>query len=207
MNAESARDRMVDRLQRDGTIQRPETAAAMRAVARHEFLPDRSVRRAYADRPLRIGNGQTVSAPHMVARIADLLAVEPGDRVLEIGTGCGYHAAVTAHLVGSDGRVVSVEYHERLARAARDRLAELPVDVHVGDGHDGWPSAAPYDAAYLTCAASSLPDAIRDQTPDGPVVAPVGRDQQRLVVVRPTDDGRTRSTHGRVRFVPMLGGT
>ena len=230
MDAETARHRMVDRLERAGRIERPATARAMRAVPRHLFLPDYSVTRAYEDRPLRIGANQTVSAPHIVARITDLLGVSPGDRVLEIGTGCGYHAAVTGTLVrggrtdtsgrtdGSDesdrtdendGAVVSVEYHERLAEQARERLARLdvPVRVRVGDGHEGWPAGAPYDAAYLTCAAETLPAPVLEQVREGgPVVAPVGRRDQRLVRVRRTDDGLRRETHGRVRFVPMLGG-
>ena len=207
MDPATARKRMVDRLQRADRIERPATADALRAVPRHEFLPNHAVARAYEDRPLRIGDGQTVSAPHMVARITDLIAPTAGDRVLEIGTGCGYHAAVTSELVGEEGAVVSVEYHESLARRARERLARLgyPVGVRVGDGHDGWPPEAPYDACYLTCAAASVPDALREQVA-GPIVAPVGRGRQTLVRLTPTADGWERESHGGVRFVPMVGG-
>ena len=207
MDPASARERMVARLEQAGRIERPETAAAMRAVPRHLFVPNQPPSVAYRDQPLRIGSQQTISAPHMVARMTDLLAPEPGDRVLEIGTGCGYHAAVTANAVGENGRVVSLEYHDQLAEKARERLATLdvPVTVHTGDGHGGWPPEAPYDAAYLTCAAPAVPDAITRQVPDGPIVAPVGRRHQELVRIRRTPDGPVRESHGSVRFVPMLG--
>jgi len=206
----TAREEMVDRLERTGHVERPSTAAALRAVPRHEFVPAGRRRRAYVDTPLPIDEGQTISAPHMVATMVDLLALDPGDEVLEVGTGCGYHAAVTAEVVGA-GNVYSVEYHAALAEAARETLADLGYgDVHVraGDGHAGWPEHAPYDAAYLTCAASDLPDAVVAQVrPGGRVVAPVGDRRQRLVLARKHDDGAVRREyHGGVRFVPMRGG-
>ncbi|RNJ27396.1 protein-L-isoaspartate(D-aspartate) O-methyltransferase [Halosegnis longus] len=179
---------------------------AVERVPRHEFVSDARASEAYADRPLPIGDDQTISAPHMVAVMCDLLAPEPGDAVLEIGTGCGYHAAVMAEL-GAD--VFSVEYHDSLADEARARLARLGYDVRVrqGDGREGWPDHAPYDAAYLTCAASEIPGAVLDQTrPGGTVVAPVGRGSQRLTAVTVGEDGeiRDRTDHGGVRFVPLL---
>lgn len=207
MDPRTAREEMVDRLQRHGRIDGAATAAALRAVPRHEFLPDASLRDAYADRPLPIGDGQTISAPHMVARMVDLLEVEAGDRALEIGTGCGYHAAVTSEVV-DQGVVYSVEYHASLAAAARERFDRLGYDVRVrhGDGHEGWPEHAPYDAAYLTCAAASVPDAVVEQVrPGGTVVAPVGTGRQELVRLHVESDGVTREHHGAVRFVSMLG--
>lgn len=205
----SARNRMVDRLQTTGRINREETAAAMRAVPRHVFVPTGQRDSAYADRPLGIGEGQTISAPHMVAMMTDLLELSGGDRVLEIGTGCGYHAAVTAEIVGAEN-VFSVEYHDSLAESARQHLADCGyagVSIRVGDGHEGWPAHAPYDRAYLTCAPASLPSTVVDQVPDGIVVAPVGEHRQELVRVR-RRAGETvdRSTHGGVRFVTMRGG-
>jgi protein-L-isoaspartate(D-aspartate) O-methyltransferase len=206
----SARDRMVDRLVEQETVERPSTAAALRTVPRHEFVSAPQRDRAYADRPLPIGEGQTVSAPHMVGVMTDLLALSAGDRVLEIGTGCGYHAAVTAEVVGDDGAVFSVEYESALAEAARDRLARLGYDVAVavGDGHDGWPDHAPYDAAYLTCAPTSVPGRVVEQVrPGGRVVAPVGHRRQELVAgTRQGDGGLDRENHGSVRFVPMRSG-
>jgi protein-L-isoaspartate(D-aspartate) O-methyltransferase len=206
---EAARERLVDRLVSEGRIDRESTARAMRAVPRHEFVPADRRGSAYADRPLPIGEGQTVSAPHMVAVMTDELALDPGDRVLEVGTGCGYHAAVTAEVVG-DGDVYSVEFEPSLAERARETLSRLGYDVAVrtGDGHEGWPGHAPYDAAYLTCAPAEVPEAVVEQVrPGGRVVAPVGEGRQRLVVLhRRADGGVDREDHGGVRFVPMRGG-
>lgn len=204
----AARAALVERLTRARDLDEA-TAAAMRAVPRHEFVPDSRQANAYADRPLPIGEGQTISAPHMVAIMTDLLDLERGEEVLEVGTGCGYHAAVTAEVVGP-GNVHSVEYHEPLAEAARERLARLGYDVGVraGDGHEGWAEHAPYDAAYLTCAAPEVPDAVVEQVrPEGRIVAPVGGRSQELVRLwKRADGGVDRETHGGVRFVSMQGG-
>jgi protein-L-isoaspartate(D-aspartate) O-methyltransferase len=210
-NLDVARNRLVDRLVERGHVERDSTERALRAVPRHEFVPEGTRRNAYEDRPLPIGNDQTISAPHMVAIMTDLLAAERGDSVLEIGTGCGYHAAVTAEVVGP-GNVYSVEYHADLARESRERLARLGYDVHVrhGDGHEGWPEHTPYDRAYLTCAPQTLPETVvRQVRSGGRVVAPEGAGVggQTLVVLTPTAHGVERETHGRVRFVPMRGGT
>ena len=205
---EAQREALVDRLAETGRFERASTIEAMRTVPRHEFVPESRRDAAYADRPLPIGADQTVSAPHMVGIMCDHLDLESGEDVLEIGTGCGYHAAVTTEIVG-DGNVYSVEYVDRLAREARVRLADLGYDVHVrvGDGHEGWPEHAPYDAAYLTCAAASIPDAIVDQLREGGrFVGPVGTVRQTLVVGERTADGLRREEHGAVRFVPMQGG-
>ena len=206
---ETERDAMVDELVRRGSIERSATEAAMRAVPRHEFVPENRRSHAYDDRPLPIGEGQTVSAPHMVAIMTDRLAPESGDRVLEIGTGCGYHAAVTAEVVGP-GNAHSVEYEESLAEAARERLDRLGYDVAVrtGDGREGWPEHAPFDGAYLACAPESVPDAVVEQVrPGGRVVAPVGNERQQLVcLTRRADGGVDCDHHGGVRFVPMRGG-
>lgn len=202
----SARNRMVDRLVSNGRITRDPTADAMRAVPRHAFVPEHQRGEAYADRPLGIGEGQTISAPHMVAKMTDLLEPEPGERILEIGTGCGYHAAVTAEIVGPEN-VYSVEYHESLAQRARETLERTGysgVTVTVGDGNDGWPAHAPYEKAYLTCAPATLPEAVIEQVPDGIVVGPEGRHRQELIRVRRQDgETRDRERHGAVRFVRM----
>ena len=204
---DAARGRMVDRLTE--RIDHPSTEAALRAVPRHAFVPENRRGSAYEDRPLPIGGGQTISAPHMVAMMLDRLALSPGERVLEIGTGCGYHAAATAAVVGAD-HVYSVEYHSGLAKRARESLADLgygAVSVRFGDGHEGWPDHAPYDAAYLTCAADSFPAAVVDQVRSGGrLLAPIGDDHQRLVYAEKTTDGIDRAEGSRVRFVPMRGG-
>jgi protein-L-isoaspartate(D-aspartate) O-methyltransferase len=209
MDEEAARDRMVDALARTGRVSDGRVLEALRSVPRHAFVPEARREEAYRDRPLPIGHDQTVSAPHMVAIMSELLAVDPGDDVLEVGTGCGYHAAVTAELV-APGTVYSVEYVPELAARSRETLADLGydgVEIRAGDGHDGWPEHAPYDAAYLTCAAAEVPDAVVEQVrPGGRVVAPVGRGRQELVVLDVGERGVERSTEGSVRFVPMRGG-
>lgn len=201
-----ARDQLVDQLARREDLDES-TLAAVRAVPRHEFVPPNRRDRAYEDRPLPIGSDQTISAPHMVAMMVDQLNLAPGEQLLEIGTGCGYHAAVTAEVVGPEN-VYSVEYHDSLARTARTKLDDLGyggVSVRVGDGHEGWADHAPYDAAYLTCAAAELPSAVVEQVrPGGRLLAPIGTANQRLVFARRRADGSLdRDACGRVRFVPM----
>lgn len=202
-----ALEAMVDRLASAGRIERDSTAKAMRAVPRHAFVPEERRSAAYQDRPLPIGQGQTISAPHMVANMVDLLALEPGERVLEIGTGCGYHAAVTAEVVGA-ANVYSIEVSPDLADEAHDRLAALgygDISIAVGDGGDGWSEKAPFDAIYLTCATPSIPETLLEQVRlGGRLLAPVGSYHQELVLVTVDTDGmRHRERHGGVRFVPM----
>ncbi|WP_224447831.1 protein-L-isoaspartate O-methyltransferase [Haloprofundus salilacus] len=221
MDFETARKRMVDRLVERDRIEREATADALRTVPRHEFVPPERQGAAYWDRPLPIGGGQTISAPHMVAIVTDLLALDPGDRVLEIGTGRGYHAAVTAETLAQierdggsdesdDAELYSVEYDPELADRARETLSEhgYDIDVRTGDGYEGWDDHAPYDRAYLTCAPESLPDRVVEQVrPGGCVVGPVGRGRQTLVRAWRREDGALdRETHGGVRFVPMRRG-
>ncbi|MXR52459.1 protein-L-isoaspartate(D-aspartate) O-methyltransferase [Halovenus sp. WSH3] len=206
MDYEQARDRLVADLVERADLSE-QTADAMRAVPRHEFVPESRRSDAYEDRPLPIGNGQTISAPHMVGVMLDLLAPDPGDRILEIGTGCGYHAAVTAEVVGPE-EVFSVEYYDDLAARARetlDRLGYGEISVRAGDGRDGWADHAPYDAAYLTCAGESFPPALVEQVrPGGVVLGPIDDGRQRLVRGVVGEDGlRDREGHGYVRFVPL----
>ncbi|MDQ2073462.1 protein-L-isoaspartate(D-aspartate) O-methyltransferase [Haloarcula sp. NS06] len=180
---------------------------AIASVPRHQFVPDDKRHDAYADRPLPIGSGQTISAPHMVAIMAELLDLSPGDRVLEVGTGCGYHAAVTAELVGPEN-VYSVEYHASLADEARETLEATGysgVSVRAGDGKQGWPEHALYDRTYLTCAAPDFPAPLVEQTRDGGILlAPVGDGQQRLIRAEKQAGGTLeKEDHGGVRFVPL----
>jgi len=183
------------------------TLSAIGSVPRHAFVPEPHRGSAYADRPLPIDHDQTVSAPHMVAMMMDLLNVDRGDRVFEVGTGCGYHAAIVAEVVGP-GNVFSAERVAELAAGARERLDRLGYDVTVVavDGREAFADEAPFDAAYLTCAApGSVPDAIVDRVrPGGRVVAPVRENgRQRLVRLTVREDGVDREDHGGVRFVPM----
>ncbi|SDR26160.1 protein-L-isoaspartate(D-aspartate) O-methyltransferase [Natronobacterium texcoconense] len=204
---ETARKRMVGTVA--SRVDDDRVLEALESVPRHEFVPSDRRGDAYADRPLPIGEGQTISAPHMVAIMADRLALEAGESVLEIGTGCGYHAAVTAELVGA-AHVYSVEYGEELAEDARKRLEETgygEVSVRVGDGRKGWAEHAPYDAAYFTCATAELPDPVVEQVrPGGRILAPIGSGFQTLVKATKRADGSLeRTEHGGVRFVRMRG--
>ncbi|WP_436907073.1 protein-L-isoaspartate(D-aspartate) O-methyltransferase [Halosimplex marinum] len=207
MDFAAARERLVERLDDRGRVDDERVREAMATVPRHEFVPEARREDAYRDTPLSIGEGQTISAPHMVAMMTDLLDLSAGDDVLEVGTGCGYHAAVTAEVVGPEG-VYSVEYHDSLAEAARERLDRLgygAVSVRAGDGKEGWAEHAPYDRAYLTCAAPEFPESVVEQVrPGGYVLAPIGRRQQTLVRARRRADGSLdREDHGGVRFVEL----
>ena len=205
MSFEAQRAELVDALTARENLD-DQTAAAMRAVPRHEFVPESRRQSAYTDTPLPIGEGQTISAPHMVALMTDLLDLSSGDRVLEIGTGCGYHAAVTAEVVGAE-YVYSVEYHDQLADSATatlERLGYGDISVRVGDGREGWTEHAPYDRAYLTCAAGEFPQAVIEQLRmGGLVLAPLGNGTQVLTKATKTADGLEREPHGYVRFVPL----
>jgi protein-L-isoaspartate(D-aspartate) O-methyltransferase len=181
---------------------------AMAKVPRHEFVPASERRNAYANRPLPIGMGQTISQPFIVALMTDLMQIRPGDKVLEIGTGSGYQAAVLAELAGT---VYSVEIVEPLAREAQQRLARLGyrnVVTRVGDGYLGWPEEAQFDAVMVTAAPREVPQALIDQLkPGGRLVVPVGGQGagQSLLVVEKQPDGRvTRRTVLAVRFVPLM---
>jgi protein-L-isoaspartate(D-aspartate) O-methyltransferase len=188
----------------------PRVLAAMAATPRHEFVPEDLRDLAYANRPLPIGYGQTISQPYVVAWMTDALALEPGDRVLEIGTGSGYQAAVLAEL---GHRVHTIEIVAPLGRAAAERLARLGYDtvvVRIGDGYFGWPEAAPFEAIIVTAAANHVPPPLVEQlAPGGRMVIPVGGpfEVQYLVVVDKDADGRvTMRQTLPVAFVPLRGG-
>jgi len=207
MTDADARDSLRDRLSRKTDVAE-RVLDAVRAVPRHEFVPEEHRDAAYEDRPLPIGDGQTVSAPHMVAVMCDRLSLREGDRTLEIGTGCGYHAAVTAELVGAEN-VFSVEYSESLAADARGNLEHAgygDVSIRIGDGRTGWSEHAPYDAAYFTCAAPEFPDPVISQVREGGrLLAPLGDHHQTLTYAEKTDDGIDRSELSPVRFVRIRG--
>ena len=196
---------MVDALD----VELASTDAALRAVPRHRFVPEGWRDFAYVDRPLPLGEGATISAPSVVASMVDHLALSSGDRVLEIGTGSGYNAAVVAEVVGP-ANIFSVEYDPELARTARERLAELgyeEVSIRVGDGREGWPEHAPYDAAYATCATREFPPAVVEQVREGGLLlVPIGIVDTQLVLAKKLRSGDLdRLDCGPVQFVPMRG--
>ncbi len=178
---------------------------AMRAVPRHEFVPPDQRRNAYRNRPLPIGGGQTISQPYIVALMTDLLDLGAGDKVLEIGTGCGYQAAVLAELAGE---VFTIEIVDSLGEAAAQTLKRLGyanIRTRIGDGYRGWPEAAPFDAIIVTAAPDHIPAALVDQLkPGGRMVIPVGTLMQDLMVVRKQPDGTALNERiVPVRFVPL----
>lgn len=179
---------------------------AMRTTPRHEFVPDSSRGDAYRDSPLPIGHGQTISQPYIVALMTQLLAPKPTDRILEIGTGSGYQAAVLAPLVKE---VFTIEIIESLADRARATLTRLGIEnVHIrtGDGYQGWPEEAPFDAIIVTCAPDHVPQPLVVQLREGGrLVIPVGAGTQELVVLRKVAGTLERESVIPVRFVPMTG--
>jgi len=185
------------------------TLDAMRRVPRHEFVPEEYRRRAYGDHPLPIGLGQTISQPYIVAYMTEMLRPTQGMKVLEVGTGSGYQAAVLA-AIGCD--VYTIEIFEALATAAADRLAGLGFHVSTrhADGHFGWPEAAPFDAVIVTAAAGFIPPALVQQLkPGGRMLIPVGSVYgiQNLILVEKGESGEIKTRNLLpVRFVPMLSG-
>ncbi|MDP2810669.1 MAG: protein-L-isoaspartate(D-aspartate) O-methyltransferase [Rhodocyclaceae bacterium] len=182
---------------------------ALRQVPRHEFVPDELQYGAYANHPLPIGHGQTISQPYIVALMTDLIHPRLDDVVLEIGTGSGYQAAILSRLVK---RVYSIEIVAELAREAGERLQRLGydnVEVRAGNGQLGWPQHAPYDAILVAAAASRIPPALIEQLkPGGTLVIPVGAQHaaQNLLVLRKTASGRVEETNVLpVAFVPLTG--
>ena len=182
---------------------------AMRQVPRHRFVPAQYERSAYADRPLPIGRGQTISQPYIVALMTELLALNPGDKILEIGTGSGYQAAVLTELTPF---VYTIEIIDVLGEQAAERLAALgyaTVGARIADGYYGWEEQAPFDGIIVTCAAGHIPPPLLAQlAPGGRMVIPVGPvyDVQYLVLVTKDESGTLRSEALLpVRFVPMTG--
>jgi protein-L-isoaspartate(D-aspartate) O-methyltransferase len=184
--------------------------AALRRVPRHQFVPGEPLRRAYDNTPLPIGHGQTISQPAVVATMTDALSLRETDRVLEIGTGSGYQAAILSVLAR---KVYSIEIVPELGQAARKRLARLGyanVEVMIGDGYRGWPKHAPFDRILLTAAPPQVPKALFDQLAQGGIlVAPVGESAwwgQRLLRYTKKPTGMEVEELGWVAFVPMVPG-
>ena len=201
------RQRMVQEQLRGRDIDNQRVLAAMAKVPRHEFVPPDRRASAYGDGPLPIGREQTISQPYIVALMTQLIDPKPGQRVLEVGTGSGYQAAVLAELVQE---VYTIELIPELARRAAERLKALGyqgVQVRTGDGYKGWPEAAPFDAIVVTCGARHIPEPLFEQLkPGGRMVIPVGAssDQQTLLLVTKTATGAPATRKiAPVRFVPL----
>ncbi len=204
MNAEE----MVTYQIEDRGINNPAVLDACREVPREMFIPDNEKSMAYADSPLPIGCGQTISQPYIVALMTELLQPKPQDRILEIGTGSGYQAAIMAEIVKE---VYTIEYVPELAARAKNTLLQLGYDnvsFKTGDGFDGWPEFAPYDGIIVTAAAPTVPHPLQKQLKKGGrIIIPVGLpfDVQYLYVLTRTEEGFSEEENIPVRFVPMVG--
>ena len=198
---------MVEIQLRNRGIRDPRVLDAMLHVPRHEFVPANLIMAAYDDRPLPLGDAETISQPYIVAAMTEAARVQPGDKALEVGTGSGYQAAILAYL---GARVYSVDRNAALAEKARERLARLgydAVEVIVGDGSEGYPPVAPYDIIIVTAAAPAVPPALLEQlAEEGRLVIPVGdlRHQDLLLNVKQGGEVRTRILDP-CQFVPLVG--
>jgi len=203
------RHRMVERgIQGRGVTDRA-TLEAMRHVPRHLFVPESRRDNAYENRPLPIGHGQTISQPYIVGYMTELLELRKGEKVLEIGTGSGYQAAILSEITPY---VFTIEIVEELGKQAKERFDSLgykTINTMIGDGYKGWPEHAPFDAIILTAAADEIPQPLIEQLkPGGVMVLPVGSSglTQSLTRVRKTEDGEIQKERKLpVRFVPMTG--
>jgi len=202
----SERDKMVATQIEARGITDKSVLKAMRDVPRHVFTPQNAQRQAYADYPLSIGEGQTISQPYIVAFMTQSLALKPTHKVLEIGTGSGYQAAILAEIVKE---VYTIEIVESLGKSAKkvlDQLGYKNIKTRIGDGYKGWPDEAPFDAIIVTAAPKKIPPPLIEQLKiGGLLVIPVGGWSQELVLVTKTADGSKRSSLLPVRFVPMTG--
>ncbi len=212
MGFENERKRLVDKLVREGILRSKEVIEAFLRVPREEFVPRHLRRLAYVDTPLPIGYGQTISAPHMVAIMTEALAPRRGHKVLEVGTGSGYQAAILAEIVGDEGHVWSIERIPALAEFARENLRRTSyarrVTVIIGDGSRGYPDAMPYDRIIVTAAAPDVPQPLVEQlATGGRLVIPVGDSfTQRLLILEKRPNGSVVKRWGTYCvFVPLIG--
>ena len=204
---------LILKLKDNGYIKTEKVKEAMLNVPREEFMTPETKSLAYIDRPIPLKRGQTISAPHMVAIISEKLSLEPGMKVLEIGTGFGYNAAVIAELLGPEGHVYTIERIESLKETADQNLKRTGYSKNVtviwGDGTKGYPDQAPYDRIYATASAPKVPEPLKSQLKiGGRLLAPVGQDssyQELQCIVRISENEYKSYNLGGVIFVPMIG--
>ena len=203
----TTKQEMIERQLKGRGISDPDVLTAMEEVDRRLFVPEDMQHKAWEDRPLPIGKNQTISQPYIVAYMAEQLQLQKDEKVLEVGTGCGYNAAVISRLVD---HVYSIEIIEWLSILAKENLAKTGYDnitTKHGDGYSGWKEFSPFDAIFLTAAPLSIPKPLKDQLKvGGRLLAPVGRMNQKLVMLYKTgEDEFDEKTLLPVRFVPMTG--
>ncbi len=206
---EQERDRLVLNLWNEGYLKTEKVKQAFLSIPREEFVPDFLKKYSYVDTPLEIGNGQTISAPHMVAMMCETLDINKGQKILEVGAGSGYHAAIVAQLVGETGRVYTIERFESLATKAIQNLSKINctnVIVEVGDGSVGLPAHQPYDRIYVTCAAPYIPQPLIDQLQDyGKLLVPIGDMYCELTLLEKIKGKLVTHHLGGCVFVPLVG--
>lgn len=218
MSFEEKRNKLIDKLIKKDILKTPSVINAMRKVARELFVPEDAKSSAYMDTPLSIGSGQTISAPHMNAMMCEYLKLTPGDKLLEIGTGSGYHAALCAEIIASGnsekpGHVYTIERHEELVVRAKNSIGKAGYEDRItvihGDGTLGYPEEAPYNKILVTAASpSKIPKPLKQQLQDGGVLCiPAGSKsfgQSLYVITKKGSEYETKNVSG-VRFVPLVG--
>ena len=209
MSLEKNRINLVEMLKNQGRINSKKIEKAFLAIPREKFIPNIFEKYAYSDTPLEIGDGQTISAPHMVAIMCEELVLNEGQKILEIGTGSGYHAAIVAKIIEPNGHIYSIERHKNLAEKAKQNLRNLNIKnitIEVGDGSEGLKKYSPYDRIYVTCAAPIIPQPLIDQLKDpGKMLIPVGRTICTLYLLEKNKGKIKKENRGGCAFVPMLG--
>jgi protein-L-isoaspartate(D-aspartate) O-methyltransferase len=206
---EDQRERLVEKLKIEGHIKTKAVEKAFLETPRELFVPEKLKGYAYVDTPLEIGNGQTISAPHMVAIMCEALDLKKGQKILEIGAGSGYHAAIVSKLIGDKGHVYTIERFPSLADNAKKNLEKVGiknVTVEMGDGSEGLPKYAPYDSIYVTCAAPCIPQPLVEQLKDpGKLLIPVGQFISKLELVEKKNKKIIEKDLGGCAFVPLVG--
>ena len=209
MDLEEKRTELVKRLCWEGRIKTFEIEKAFLDVPRELFIPENLKSYAYVDTPLEIGNGQTISAPHMVAIMCEGLDLKKGQKILEIGTGSGYHAAIVSRIIGKNGHLYTIERYESLAEYAKENLKKANiknVTVETGDGSLGLEKYATYDRIYVTCAAPDIPQPLVEQLKDnGKLMIPVGDHICDLKLLEKQDKNIEIKSLGGCAFVPLVG--
>ena len=209
MTYESRRAGLVKRLILEGRIYSKEVEQAFLETPREIFVPDSIKKYAYRDTPLEIGNGQTISAPHMVAIMVEGLDIKKGQKILEIGAGSGYHAAIVSKLIGNNGHIYTIERHSSLAENAKKNIKDAGITnitIETGDGSQGLSKYAPYDRIYVTCAAPGIPSPLIEQLKDkGKLMIPVGKAICELKLIEKKEDELIENDLGGCAFVPLVG--
>ena len=209
MTYETRRIELIKNLILEGRIKTKEVEKAFLDTPRELFVPESLKHCAYVDTPLEIGNGQTISAPHMVAIMVEELDIKNGQKILEVGAGSGYHAAIVSKLVKKEGHVYTIERFSSLAEKAKQNLKNagiINVTVETGDGSEGLPKYSPYDRIYVTCAAPCIPPPLVEQLKDkGKLMVPVGKMICNLELVIKKGDKTISKDLGGCAFVPLVG--